>query len=145
MGVTSDHQLVITIGDEQAGGTSGQLVLDSVEMNQSRDNDPKHGVGNDTPQGMQLGNIEYEATASAHLNGAAADLARNLEPDTPISANFATTEEADGEFEVKRDDLYWNEVNVEAQDGGDVVLSLTFDAMKPSGDLASSASSAQPQ
>lgn len=136
MGVTSDSQLKVTIGDKQAGGTQGQLILDSVEVSHSRDNDPKHGVGNDEPQGMQLGNITYEVTASAHLNGAAADLAKSIKPHTPISATFQTTEDADGSLSTNQSELYWNDVTVEAQDGGDVVVSLGLDGVTAAGDLS---------
>lgn len=134
-GVTDETQLVIEIGDQQAGGVEGQLILDDVEFGKSRDNDPKHGIGNETPQGISTGNITYTVSASAMLNGAAADLARQLGPDNTLDGELYIEEEADAEFNVLRSKLDWNDVSIEATDDGDAILSVEFDARGPGGDV----------
>ena len=134
-GVTNETQLVVEIGDEKAGGVEGQLILDDVEFAKSRDNDPKHGIGNETPQGISTGNITYTVSASAILNDAAADLAQELGPDNTLHGELYIEEEADVDFQVTRSKLDWNDVSIEATDDGDAILSVEFDARGPDGDV----------
>lgn len=128
-GVTSDSELVITIGDAQAGGVEGQLILDDVEYQKERDNDPKHGIGNDKPQGMRYGNITYNVSATAVLNEAAADLALQLKRggqngEHPVLSGQLNTPNAT----INVGKLDWNDIRIEASDDGDVTMSADFDA-----------------
>lgn len=137
-GVTDETMLIVEIGDEQAGGTEGQLILEDVEFGKSRDNDPKHGVGNETPQGIQRGNITFEVSASAHLNGAAAELVRDLTPQKTLEAELRVSSSSDAasDFSILQTKLDWNDVSVEGTDDGDVVVSMDFDARGPGGDFS---------
>lgn len=137
-GVTNETLLIVKIGDSKAGGTDGQLLLEDVEFSKERDNDPKHGIGNDTPQGISHGNITYNVSTSALLNGESADLVRNLDPYTPLSAELRLSDDADADIEVVQTKLDWNSVSIEATDDGDIVLSLDFDARGPTQDMQSS-------
>jgi|APHM01.1.fsa_nt_gi hypothetical protein len=139
--VTDESLLVVEIGDEKAGGTDGQLLLDDVEFNKSRDNDMIHGIGNRTPQGVQRGNITYEVSASSHFNGSAASLAQSLNPRSVIKGKlyFRTNDdqsivgEGGGNFELNFD-LDWNDCTVEASDDGEVIVSVDFDGRTPTSD-----------
>jgi len=122
-GVTSDSELEITVGDKAAGTTRGQLILDDVEWRKERDNDPKHGIGNDEPQGMRYGNKTYSVSSTSILNGAAADLALSIDDDDVLTATLRTPN-----LIVDVGKLDWNDVRIEASDDGDVTLSADFDA-----------------
>lgn len=128
-GVTSDSELEIKIEDASAGTTEGMLILDDVEFRKQRDNDPKHGVGNDEPQGMQYGNITYNVSATAHLNGASADLAVSVKRDAESGEHpILTAVLRTPNLEVDVGKLDWNDVRIEASDGGDVTMAADFDA-----------------
>lgn len=122
-GVTSDNELVVTISDAEAGTTEGQLILDDVEFNKSRDNDPKHGIGYDEPQGMRYGNKTYEVSATGYLNEATADLVLDAEGQDILTAVLRTPN-----LEVDVGQLDWNDVTIDATDDGDVNVSFDFDA-----------------
>jgi hypothetical protein len=122
-GVTSDSELEIKIADAEAGTTKGQLILDDVEWRKERDNDPKHGIGHDEPQGMRYGNKTYSVSATAILNGAAANLALSIDDDAILTGTLKTPN-----LTVNVGKLDWNDVRVEASDDGDVTMSADFDA-----------------
>lgn len=122
-GVTSDNELVVTVSDAEAGTTRGQLILDDVEFNKTRDNDPKHGIGNDEPQGIRYGNKTYSVSHTAHLNDAAAELMLDAEGQDILTAVLRTPN-----LEVNVGKLDWNDVTLEAADDGDVTVSMDFDA-----------------
>lgn len=122
-GVTSDSELEIEISDAQAGTTQGQLILDDVEWRKERDNDPKHGIGNDEPQGMRYGNKTYMVSATAILNEAAADMMLAAKGTAILEGVLRTPN-----LEVDVGKLDWNDVRTEASDDGDVTVSVEFDA-----------------
>ncbi len=132
-GVTNEASLIVEIGDQQAGGTAGQLILEDVEFRKQRDNEMKHGVGNETPQGISTGNITYECSASAVFNGAAADLARSLDKSTTLTGSLYVQDDASeaSDFGLTNSYLDWNDVRVEATDDGDVIMEVDFDARGP--------------
>jgi len=123
-GITSDNELVIKIANEEAGTTRGQLVLDDVEFNKSRDNDPKHGIGNSEPQGMRYGNETYTVSATAHMNESAATLITDTNDEDLVPVGRLKTPN----LLVEVGKLDWNDISVEASDGGDVTVSAEFDA-----------------
>ena len=122
-GVTSDNELEITISDAEAGTTQGQLILDDVEFRKERDNEPKHGIGNDEPQAMRYGNKTFEVSATSILNESAAQLMLDAEGQDILTAVLRTPS-----LEVDVGKLDWNDVMVEATDDGDVTVSMDFDA-----------------
>lgn len=123
MGVTSDADLVVKIGDHEAGTTKGQLILDDVEYRMERDNEVKHGIGNDEPQGTRKGNKTYHVSHSAILNGSAADLALSVADGDELTAVFRSPD-----MEIDVGVLDWNDWNVNASDDGDVMFEVEFDA-----------------
>ena len=122
-GVTSDNELEVTISDAEAGTTRGKLILDDVEFRKERDNDPKHGIGNDDPQGMRYGNKTYHVSTTNILNDAAADLMLDAQGTEILTAVLRTPN-----LEVDVGKLDWNDVRLEASDDGDVTMSAEFDA-----------------
>lgn len=121
-GLSSDTDLIIEIGDET---TEGQLVLDDVEFRKERDNEVHHGIGNDDPSGIRYGKPTYHVTATAILNGAAAELATSLDANTTLSGELI--DENSG-LEIDVGKLDWNDVRIEANDDGDVMMNAEFDA-----------------
>lgn len=122
-GITSENELVITISDEEAGTTKGQLILEDVEYRMERDNEQKHGIGNDTPKGISYGNKECYVSHTAILNESAADLAMTLADDDTVEGMLRTPN-----MEIDVGKLDWNDWNVSASDDGDVTFEVEFDA-----------------
>lgn len=122
-GLTSDNELEVTISDAAAGTTKGQLILDDVEFRKERDNEPKHGIGNDEPQGIRYGNKTYMVSTTNILNGSAAELMLDAQDQDVLTASLRTPN-----LEVDVGELDWNDVRVEASDDGDVTVSMEFDA-----------------
>ena len=122
-GVTSDNELEIEISDAEAGTTQGQLILDDVEWRKERDNDPKHGIGHDEPQGMRYGNKTFHVSATSIMNESAAGLVTDAEEQNILTGTLRTPN-----LEIDVGKLDWNDVSVEATDDGDVTLSVDFDA-----------------
>lgn len=122
-GVTSDNELEIEISDAEAGTTQGQLILDDVEWRKERDNEPKHGIGNETPQGIRYGNKTYHVSATAIMNEEAAGLVTDADGQEILTGTLRTPN-----LEIDVGKLDWNDVRVEANDDGDVTVSVEFDA-----------------
>lgn len=118
--ITDDSHLIIRIGDGQAGGPSGALIIDSMEFGVNKNKETKHGAANTKPQGRTTGNQELELSFT-HI-GQDTTLAKEIE---------------EGNFDVViRGNEYNYEVNyvdgdftVNISDGGDYELDFDGDAL----------------
>lgn len=124
---TSEIDLIVKYADHKGGGSTGQLVIDDVELNTSRDNRTRHGIGNEDPQAIEKGNKEYTFSTTTHLNSAAKDaLVR-------IDNGDAETDEIylrDGDqFEGRADGMVFNDLTVSASDGGDTTVAIDADLL----------------
>ena len=125
MANTSELDLVVKYANKKGGGTDGQLVLDDVELNESRDNRIRHGIGNEDPQYIEKGNKEYTFSTTAMLNDAAASALKNIEN------GDAETQE----IYIKDDDvltgqaggMVFNDLTVSSSDGGDTTVAVDAD------------------
>ena len=125
MANTNELDLVVKYANKKGGGTDGQLVLDDVELNESRDNRIRHGIGNEDPQYIEKGNKEYTFSTTAMLNDAAASALKNIEN------GDAETQE----IYIKDDDvltgqaggMVFNDLTVSSSDGGDTTVAVDAD------------------
>lgn len=122
-GLTDDKDLLIRIGDAQAGGVNGQLILEDINVNFSRDNTQYSGIGNKGTQGTSFGSIEYSVSVTDHLNEKGADM---------LDAAFNNNDSLRGivrspNFEVSVGELNWNNIDLDASDDDTYQLSIDFD------------------
>jgi len=125
MANTSELDLVVKYANKKGGGTDGQLVLDDVELNESRDNRIRHGIGNEDPQYIEKGNKEYTFSTTAMLNDAAASALKNIENGDAetqkiyIKDNDVLTGQASG--------MVFNDLTLSSSDGGDTTVAVDAD------------------
>lgn len=125
MAHTNEIDLVVQYADEKAGGPDGQLVLDDVELAQSRDNRVNHGIGNEDPSHIQKGNKTYTFDATMHMNDAAARALERID-DGDARTEAVYIKDA-GVFEGRADEMVFNELTVSSSDGGDTTVSMSAD------------------
>lgn len=118
--ITDANSCIVKVGDSQAGGTSGILIIDEVELSVAKNKERKWGVGNVDAQGRTSGNREVDVSFT-HV-GQNSTLIGDLE---------------DGDFGVVlRGDQYKYELDhtdgdftVNVSDGGDYELDFDGDAL----------------
>ena len=118
-GVTDDKDLVIKISDKEAGTTKGQLIIDDIELGGERDNTEYSGIGNDDTQGVGYGNKRYNLNETTILNGAAADLALEIDQEDYLEGFIRTPN-----MEASAGKLHWNDWTLSASDDGDVTFEI---------------------
>ena len=124
---TNEIDLIVKYADEKGGGDDGQLIIDDVELERSRDNRTRHGIGNEEPQSIEKGNREYTFSTTTIMNTAAA---RALER---IDSGEATTDtiyvrEQDGWSDTAQG-MVFNTLNTSASDGGDTTVEIDADLL----------------
>jgi len=125
---TSELDLIVKYASKKAGGSDGQLVLDDVELNQSQDNRPRHGIGNQDPQYIEKGNREYSFSTTAMLNGAAATALKEIANGNKTSNTVYIKD--DSVLTGKASDgLIPNDVTFSSSDGGDTTVSIDADLL----------------
>ena len=127
MANTNELDLFVKYANKKGGGTDGQLVLDDVELNESRDNRIRHGIGNEDPQYIEKGNKEYTFSTTAMLNDAAAEALKRIdsgdaETDTVyIKDDDVLTGQAEG--------MVTNDVTLSSSDGRDTTVAVDADLL----------------
>jgi len=127
MAYTSELDLVVKYAGQKGGSTDGQLVLDDVELSQSRDNRNRHGIGNEDPQYIEKGNKTYTFSTTAHLNSGAVTALQNI--DNGDAETQAVYMKDDGQFEGRASGMVTNDVTVSSSDGGDTTLAVDADLL----------------
>ena len=125
---TNEHDLIVQYAGQTGGGDSGQLIIDDVELEHSRDNRVRHGIGNEQPQQIERGNLTYTFSTTAYMNEAAASALRE------ISAGNAETQavfvrDSNGVFEDTADGMVVNTLNISASDDGDTAVEIDADLL----------------
>lgn len=124
---TNEVNLVVRYADHQAGGETGQLVIDDVSLTQSRDNRNRHGIGNDDPQWIEKGNNTYTFSTTAFLSDASAAALKRIERGDAVSDAIHITDTGTGNTLGKASGMVFNELTVESSDGGDSTVSIDAD------------------
>jgi hypothetical protein len=122
-GLTDDKELLVRIGDEQAGGVKGQLILEDLNVNFSRDNTRYSGIGNEGTTGTSHGNVQVSLSLTDHLNESGARmLDAALNSSTPVRGIVRSPN-----LEVAIGELDWNNIDLDAADEDTYQLSIDFD------------------
>lgn len=125
MTTTNEVDLVVQYGGKKGGGTSGQLVIDDVELEESRDNRTRHGIGNEDVQHIERGNKEYTfSTTSIMSDSAAKALTTIADGEAETKAVYIKKSSV---FEGRATGMVFNTLNVSASDGGDTAVDIDAD------------------
>lgn len=127
--IVDDGQMVVQVAGQQAGGEAGQLILNNVNFAKERENTNAHGIGNKEPQGMKFGNITYTFSSESQLNEAAADLLRELSDGDDATEPTNAFIRAEDTVEVRIGKIYWNTVEWDSNDDGDIIVTVNGDCM----------------
>jgi hypothetical protein len=124
---TNEIDLVVKYANEKGGGTDGQLIIDSVELERSRDNRVRHGIGNEEPQQIEKGNKTYTFSTTTYMNSAAASaLKRIYEGGAETQAVYVRD---DGVFKDKASGMVFNTLTTSASDDGDTTVDIDADLL----------------
>lgn len=122
-GLTDDKELLVRIGDEQAGGVEGQLILEDLNVNLSRDNTTYSGIGNEGTTGTSYGNVSVSLSLTDHVNESGARmLDAAVNSDTPVRGIVRSPN-----LEISIGELDWNNIDLDAADEDTYQLSIDFD------------------
>lgn len=121
---TNEIDLVVQYAGEKAGG-NGQLILDDVELSESRDNRTRVGIGNEEPQVIERGNKTYAFSTTAFMNEAAARALKAI--DRGEAETQAIYLRDDDVFEGTADGMVTNDLTVSASDDGDTTVAIDGD------------------
>jgi len=122
---TNEINLVVQYANKKGGGADGQLIIDDVELEHSRDNRVRHGIGNQEPQHIERGNKTYTFSTTTYMNSAAADALQSIENGTGETESVYVEE--DGTFKDTADSMVFNTLNISASDDGDTTVDIDAD------------------
>lgn len=121
----NEQDLIVQYASKKAGGSSGQLVLDDVEISNSRDNRRRVGIGNDTTQYIEKGNPDPTFSTTAMLNDAAAKALKNIDDGTAEASKVYVKEGST--IEGSASGMITNDVTLSSSDDGDTTVSIDAD------------------
>jgi hypothetical protein len=124
---TSEVDLVVKYANEKGGGPDGSLVIDDVELERSRDNRVRHGIGHEEPQSIERGNNTYTFSTTCFMNDAAARAMKRIHDGKATADTVYIREE--GTFTETADGMMTNTVNTSASDDGDTTVQIDADLM----------------
>lgn len=127
MAHTNEVDLIVKYADEKGGGSDGQLIIDSVELERSRDNRVRHGIGNEDPQEIERGNKTYTFSTSAYMNSASARALENIYDGT--AEQQAVYVRKDGGWKDKAEGMVFNTLTTSASDDGDTMVDIDADLL----------------
>lgn len=58
--ITGANDCIIKVGEKQAGGPKGRIIIDDFEISETTNDERRHGVGNRKAQGYVSGNQEVD-------------------------------------------------------------------------------------
>lgn len=125
---TNETDLLVKYAGQKGGGDDGQLIIDSVELERSRDNRIRHGIGNEEPQEIEKGNRTYTFSTTTYLNASAAAALESIEAgDAETQAVFV--KDAQGNYTDKASGMVFNNLTTSASDDGDVTVDVDADLL----------------
>lgn len=134
---TNETDLLVKYAGKKGGGDSGQLIIDDVELEQSRDNRVRHGIGNEEPQQIEKGNKTYTFSTTTYMSNAAANALQNIvNGDAETQAVFVkdapgngSPTDAQNNFTQEADGMVFNTLNTSASDDGDTTVEIDADLL----------------
>ena len=126
MSTSNELDLVVKYAGQKGGG-SGQLVIDDVEISQSRDNRVRHGIGNEDPQNIEKGNRTYTFSTTTMMSSSAASALKDIDEGNAETQEVYIKE--DGVWEETASGMVFNDLTTSASDDGDVTVSIDADLL----------------
>jgi len=126
MSTSNELDLVVKYAGQKGGG-SGQLVIDDVEISQSRDNRIRHGIGNEDPQNIEKGNRTYTFSTTTMMSESAASALKAIDDGTAETQEVYIKE--NGVWEETASGMVFNDLTTSASDDGDVTVSIDADLL----------------
>ncbi len=127
MSTINETDLLVKYANKKGGGSDGQLIIDDVELSQSRDNRIRHGIGNEDPQNIEKGNRTYTFSTTTHMNATAIDAIRSI--DNGDAETQTVYMKVDGVFSEEATGLIFNDITTSSSDGGDTTVSIDGDLL----------------
>ena len=127
MSTINETDLLVKYADAKGGGSDGQLIIDDVELSQSRDNRVRHGIGNQDPQNIEKGNRTYTFSTTTHMNETAIKAIRRI--DSGEAETQAIYMKVDGVFSEEATGMVFNDITTSSSDGGDTTVSIDGDLL----------------
>jgi hypothetical protein len=125
---TNEHDLIVQYAGQQGGGDSGQLIIDSVELEHARDNRVRHGIGNEQPQEIEKGNLTYTFSTTTYMNQAAASALRSIDAGD-AETQSVYVQDSQGNFKDSASGMVFNTLNISASDDGDTAVDIDADLL----------------
>jgi len=122
---TNEQDLIVKYASKKAGGDDGQLVLDDVEIGNSRDNRRRVGIGNDTTQYIEEGNPDPTFSTTAMLNEASAQALKEIDNGNAVAQEVYVRD--DGNITGQASGMVTNDVTLSSSDDGDTTVSVDAD------------------
>lgn len=127
MAHTNELDIVVKYAGEKGGSSDGQLVIDDVELQRSRDNRVRHGIGNEDPQHIERGNRTYNFSTTSFMNSAAARALERIDDGDAVAQEIYVR---DGDvFKDKASGMVFNDLTTSSSDGGDTTVSIDADLL----------------
>lgn len=125
---TNETDLLVKYAGHKGGGDDGQLIIDSVELERSRENRVRHGIGNEEPQEIEKGNKTYTFSATNYMNASAAAALEAIESGA-AETQAVFVKDSQGNYEDKADGMVFNTLTTSASDDGDVTVDIDADLL----------------
>jgi len=121
--VIDDAQIIFEVAESTAGGTSGKLILNSVTLTVDRPTNGYSGIGNDTEVAVGYGTLSASLDHEQVLNEEAAALLERLYRFDRSPKEMTIL--AGDVLEARATKFDWNNLEVSAEDDGDVMVSVS--------------------
>jgi hypothetical protein len=125
---TNETDLLVKYAGKKGGGDSGQLIIDDVELEQSRDNRIRHGIGNSEPQQIEKGNNTYTFSTTTYMSDAAAQALQAIKNGN-AETQAVFIEDGAGNFKQSASGMVFNTLNTSASDDGDTTVEIDADLL----------------
>lgn len=124
---TNEHDLIIKFAGRKAGGDDGQLIIDDVELERSRDNRTRHGIGNEEPQVIEKGNRTYTFSTTAFMSSAMADALQRIDDGTAETQAVYVKDQ--GNWVESSGGIVFNRLRTSSSDDGDTKVEIDADLL----------------
>jgi len=127
MSTVNEIDLVVKYAGQKGGGEDGQLIIDDVELNQSRDNRVRHGIGNENPSEIEKGNKTYTFSTTCFMNESASKAILNIDDESAVAQSIYIKDGST--FKGTAEGMVFNDLTVSSSDGGDTTVSIDADLL----------------
>lgn len=121
--VIDDAQVIFEIGDYQAGGDTGKVILNSVTLTIERPTNGYSGIGNEAEIAVGYGTRSASLDHEEMLNQEAAELLADLYENDRSPSEIAIL--AGDILDARATKFDWNNLEINIEDDGDATVSMS--------------------